>query len=95
MDRRILTKLDAIAARRTVKISGVYALVRHPMYVGEALSITGYMVSNISLTNVVLALCAIGLLWARAGREELFLSTNDEYQAYGQRVRWKFVPFLW
>lgn len=79
-------------ANRGVKVSGPYAIVRHPMYMG-------YGIVHISLLLLMfypinLVLYAIGW-WAQILRilaEERVLSEDPAYRDYMKRVRWRLIP---
>ncbi len=76
--------------------SGLYGLVRHPMYMGAAIAMPGWAMM---FQDPLFALCiavAIFLLVIRVPYEEKFLDENLEgYLAYKQRVRYRVFPFVW
>jgi protein-S-isoprenylcysteine O-methyltransferase Ste14 len=77
-----------------VKVSGVYRLVRHPMYAGYLLVHIGNMLLFPSVFNLVLY--GIGW-WAQILRllaEEALLSQDEAYRAYQAKVRWRLLPGL-
>ncbi|WP_242395685.1 methyltransferase family protein [Anaeromyxobacter oryzisoli] len=84
-----------VPARRALRSSGAYAVVRHPLYASYALSWLGYLVSNRSWANV--AVVAIGLAFqlARVRAEERWLARDAAYRAYMSRTRWRLVPFVY
>jgi hypothetical protein len=43
-----------VAANRGVKTSGMYAIVRHPIYAGYFLSFGAYLIQNMTLANAVI-----------------------------------------
>jgi protein-S-isoprenylcysteine O-methyltransferase Ste14 len=78
-------------ARRLVT-RGPYALVRHPLYLGEMVAIAGIALQHLS----ALALLLLGLVWAfllwRMKYEELVLSQSfSEYRDYMARTA-RLVP---
>ncbi|WP_206242115.1 methyltransferase family protein [Novosphingobium terrae] len=79
-------------ANRGVKVSGPYALVRHPMYAGYLLVHIGNLMLFFSWLNV--AIYAVG--WSaqilRLQAEEKLLSQDDAYRAYCEKVRWRLIP---
>ncbi|HMI99074.1 MAG TPA: isoprenylcysteine carboxylmethyltransferase family protein [Gaiellaceae bacterium] len=84
-----------VAALRRVKTSGVYGLVRHPIYAAYLLSYTGYVLENMSVRNIaLLALSTAGQL-ARIAEEERVLVGDPDYRAYRQRVRYRLIPFIY
>ena len=84
-----------VAALRRVKTSGVYGLVRHPIYAAYLLTCTGYVLENMSAQNVaLLALSTAGQL-ARIAEEERVLVGDPDYRAYRLRVRYRLIPFVY
>jgi protein-S-isoprenylcysteine O-methyltransferase Ste14 len=85
-------------ARRGVVAAGPYRLVRHPMYVAQALTGLG-----VGLAGGPDALAWNWPLWvafvlvqaARAVREERVLRADPAYQGYAARVRWRLAPGVW
>jgi|GEM_PF-528983 len=83
-----------LIARRTIKTTGLYSLVRHPMYGSDILLRIGYVIAHCSpLTVTILALSSACYIY-RALLEERFLAQQDEYRNYMRRVRYRFIPFL-
>jgi protein-S-isoprenylcysteine O-methyltransferase Ste14 len=84
-----------VAANRGVKTSGLYRLVRHPVYAGYVISDCGYVLENASLRNaVLLGLVVIGQL-VRISEEERLLVGDRTYRAYCGRVRYRLIPYLY
>jgi protein-S-isoprenylcysteine O-methyltransferase Ste14 len=79
-------------ANRGVVSSGLYRLVRHPIYMGYLLTHAGFVAANPTLWNVVLLVTADIALMCRAVREEQTLQEDAAYRAYQQAVRWRVVP---
>jgi protein-S-isoprenylcysteine O-methyltransferase Ste14 len=76
--------------------TGVYALVRHPMYAGGALVLIGMPLWLQSYTAALSAVVPIGLGVARIRFEEQFLRRAPKgYDTYRQKVRYKLIPFVW
>jgi protein-S-isoprenylcysteine O-methyltransferase Ste14 len=76
--------------------SGPYAIVRHPLYASGLLLFIGLPLLLGSWLGLAFApLFILGVAW-RAVREERALSAElAGYEAYAQRVRYRFVPFVW
>jgi protein-S-isoprenylcysteine O-methyltransferase Ste14 len=90
-----VVKLQEERAQRVVD-SGVYAVVRHPMYAGGILFIVGIPLWLESYAGVLLTLVPIGLLVLRLLLEEQFLRRQLKgYEAYMKRVRYRLIPFVW
>jgi protein-S-isoprenylcysteine O-methyltransferase Ste14 len=80
----------------TVVDTGVYAVVRHPMYAGIIPMLAGAALWLESYAAALFALVPIGLLAVRIVFEERFLKRKLEgYDAYTQRVRYRLIPFVW
>jgi len=62
---------------------GVYAKLRHPIYVGIALTMIGFALRGISAAGLVVGAAALGFLLAKARYEETLLARRyPEYEAY-------------
>jgi protein-S-isoprenylcysteine O-methyltransferase Ste14 len=82
--------------QQTVIDSGVYSVVRHPMYSGAVLLMVGMPLWLESYAAALLASVPIGILVVRILIEEQFLRRELKgYDAYTERVRYRLVPFLW
>jgi protein-S-isoprenylcysteine O-methyltransferase Ste14 len=79
-------------ANRGIVSSGVYRLVRHPIYLGYLLTHAAYFAAMPSAWNVVALVVADIALLARAVREEQTLARDQQYRAYQQVVRWRVCP---
>jgi protein-S-isoprenylcysteine O-methyltransferase Ste14 len=76
--------------------SGVYGVVRHPMYAGAVLLLIGMPLWLESYAAAMLATIPIGTLVLRILVEEHFLRRELKgYDAYTKRVRYRLIPFLW
>lgn len=81
-------------ANRGVVSSGLYRVVRHPIYLGYLLTHVGFAVANPTLWNTIMLTSAdIALMW-RAVCEERTLQQDRAYRDYQQVVRWRVVPGL-
>jgi protein-S-isoprenylcysteine O-methyltransferase Ste14 len=82
--------------QQTVIGSGVYSVVRHPMYSGAVLLLVGMPLWLESYAAAWLASVPIGILVVRILVEEQFLRRELKgYDAYTERVRYRLIPFLW
>jgi protein-S-isoprenylcysteine O-methyltransferase Ste14 len=76
--------------------SGVYRVVRHPMYAGAVLLMVGMPLWLESSATAILAILPIGTLAVRILIEEQFLRRELKgYDAYMEKVRYRLIPFLW
>jgi protein-S-isoprenylcysteine O-methyltransferase Ste14 len=85
-----------IAEDQRVVDSGLYALVRHPMYAGALVMFIGLPLALGSWWGLVPATAIVPILAWRLGREEQFLLAElAGYEDYRSRVRARLVPYLW
>ncbi|MEJ2684103.1 MAG: isoprenylcysteine carboxylmethyltransferase family protein [Candidatus Sulfobium sp.] len=76
--------------------TGVYGVVRHPLYAGGILFIVGIPLWLGSYAGVALSVVPIGALVLRVIIEERFLRRQLKgYEAYMKRVCYRLIPFLW
>ncbi len=86
-----------MAPRRsgTLVTTGIYRLVRHPMYTGVIIGFLGYIILFGSLF-LIPAWFVMALLYIiKTAREERALAEKyPDYEAYHQRT-WKFIPYVY
>ncbi|HYB69519.1 MAG TPA: isoprenylcysteine carboxylmethyltransferase family protein [Candidatus Bathyarchaeia archaeon] len=76
--------------------TGLYAVVRHPMYVGAILLFVGLPLWLGSWAGALVTLVPVAILARRIGIEERFLrETLPGYSAYTERVRYRLIPYVW
>ncbi len=74
---------------------GSYRLVRHPIYGGLLVAAVGWSFVTSPLALVAVALLAL-VFWGKSIREETWLDERYlGYGAYRERVRHRFVPYVW
>lgn len=83
-----------LIAIRGVETRGLYSIVRHPMYFTDILMRVGLVLQVPHAFNIVLAIASSGLYVKRALLEEAFLSQDPDYRTYMERVRYRFLPFI-
>jgi protein-S-isoprenylcysteine O-methyltransferase Ste14 len=91
-----VTPFPAPREATSLQTTGVYRLVRHPLYGGGILIALGW--STVFATVVGLVLTAVLALFAdlKSRREELWLDERfPEYADYRRSVRRRLVPFVW
>jgi len=75
--------------------AGAYRYVRHPIYGGVLLMAAGGALLTSPLATVPAAMLGV-LFWGKSRREEAWLAERyPEYPRYAERVRRRFVPFVW
>ncbi|HEX4415345.1 MAG TPA: methyltransferase [Lacipirellulaceae bacterium] len=87
--------LGVVPANRGLKTSGMYRLVRHPMYCGYCISDLAMLVQNFCVWNLCLAGAHLIVQTLRIIREERFLLQDPAYADYASRVRWRLFPAIW
>jgi protein-S-isoprenylcysteine O-methyltransferase Ste14 len=83
-----------VAARRVIKTTGMYQLVRHPLYASYLISSLGYVMLNTSQRNILVGATAAALLVIRLFREERFLSQDADYRFYMRQVKYRLLPMV-
>ena len=74
--------------------SGVYAIVRHPIYSGVILATLGYAIAQQSLSHLAFAVLFLLFFNAKSAREEVWLTEKyPDYSHYQQRVK-KLLPWV-
>jgi protein-S-isoprenylcysteine O-methyltransferase Ste14 len=81
-----------VPANRGIRSTGMYAVVRHPLYAAYAVATTGYLLAAPTAWNFTVVLTATALQVRRMLAEEAVLVTSAEYRAYSGRVRWRLIP---
>jgi protein-S-isoprenylcysteine O-methyltransferase Ste14 len=82
--------------QHTVVDTGIYSVVRHPMYAGNPLVNVGLSLWLGSYAAVLFAAIPLALLMVRIGLEERFLRRElPGYPEYAARVPYRMLPGLW
>jgi protein-S-isoprenylcysteine O-methyltransferase Ste14 len=90
-----LVRIQKDRNQRVVK-TGVYRVVRHPMYLGGILMFVSAPLLIGSLFGVLAGLALTILLMARIlGEEAMLIQELEGYREYTQNVRYRLFPFLW
>jgi protein-S-isoprenylcysteine O-methyltransferase Ste14 len=79
-------------ANRGVVSSGLYRVVRHPIYMGYLITHAGFLLANPTVWNIGMLLTADVVLMWRAVCEEHTLCKDPAYRAYQDLVRWRVLP---
>jgi protein-S-isoprenylcysteine O-methyltransferase Ste14 len=76
--------------------TGLYGLVRHPMYTGNVIMMIGIPLALGSYWGLVfVAPGVIVLAWRIRDEEKLLQKELDGYREYTQQVRYRLVPAIW
>ena len=81
-----------LIAFRELRDSGLYGIIRHPMYLSDILLRVGYVVSHTDPFSIAVVAGSTVCYVYRALLEERFLARQPEYAAYMARVRFRFIP---
>jgi protein-S-isoprenylcysteine O-methyltransferase Ste14 len=84
-----------VPAHRGLVTSGVYAVVRHPLYTSYVVAEVGYLVQSPRLWNLGVLLLVWTCQIVRIRCEERLLCKDPEYGLYRQRTRWRLLPGIW
>jgi protein-S-isoprenylcysteine O-methyltransferase Ste14 len=81
-----------LPANRGVMQSGLYRIVRHPIYLGYLLTHIPFLAAHPSGWNVVVLVAGDAALIVRAFYEEQTLGRDPQYVRYCETVRWRLLP---
>lgn len=84
-----------VAANRGVKRSGLYAAVRHPMYLGYFVTYIGALALNPSGFNAVLLSVWLVFQVMRIFAEERILMQDEAYREHAAKVKFRLIPGIW
>jgi len=91
----IWPSFDILPSFRSISTGGPYAVVRHPIYCGYLISMSGYLTIFLSVQNMILVGVLALLLFWRAILEERSLESSDPgYRVYRRRVPYKLFPAI-
>lgn len=76
--------------------TGLYGLVRHPMYFGALLMMFATPLALGSYWALLVSAASIPIFGMRIADEEKMLRTElDGYDEYARKVRYRLVPYVW
>jgi protein-S-isoprenylcysteine O-methyltransferase Ste14 len=81
-----------LIACREIRTGGLYAIIRHPMYLSDILLRTGFVLGHRTPVALALMLLSVGLYIWRAILEERFLLGQPGYPEYMRKVRYRLLP---
>jgi protein-S-isoprenylcysteine O-methyltransferase Ste14 len=82
-------------ATSELKESGVYALVRHPIYGGILLLSVAWSLALSPWALIPTGALAVALVFKSRLEERWLIERHPAYAGYRARVRRRFVPYLW
>jgi protein-S-isoprenylcysteine O-methyltransferase Ste14 len=76
--------------------TGLYKLIRHPGYLGMAISLMGLPLLTSSFWSIIPTALAIILMLVRTSLEDKTLQNElDGYIEYTLKTRYRLIPFVW
>ena len=91
-----LSRTVEVQENQKVIDTGLYGLVRHPMYMSTLLLFLAMPLVLGSVISFAIMLAYIPIISKRIRNEEQVLEEGLEgYREYKQRVRYKVIPFVW
>ena len=74
--------------------SGIYAFIRHPMYLSVIIMSFAFVLSSVTLFQSFLFFALVLVLFLKAKREEsLWMEESDSYEKYRAKSK-LFIPFV-
>ncbi len=83
-----------VPAKRVIKTTYMYGIVRHPLYASYLFGLTGYVLRHTSEINIIIYIITLLSIVTRVFREERHLGNDCAYLEYMQRVRYRLIPFV-
>ncbi len=91
-----LSRTIEVQENQTVVDTGLYGIVRHPMYSATVLLFLSMGLILNSIISFVIMLAYIPLIVARIRNEEEVLERDlNGYAEYKKKIRWRLLPFIW
>lgn len=85
-----------VAAGQEVISTGLYALVRHPMYVGGLVFIFGIPLALGSWWGLLTFIpLTVLIVWRLLDEERLLVKNLPGYAEYRSEVKYRLIPFVW
>jgi protein-S-isoprenylcysteine O-methyltransferase Ste14 len=81
-----------VPANRGIKRSGMYRLVRHPIYSGYIGTHFAFVLAHPTYWNLAILVLSASMLVVRSVLEERTLASDPEYVSYRNEVRWRLCP---
>lgn len=82
--------------KQYVVSTGVYSIIRHPIYLGGIIEFLGIPMFLGSLWGCVAdILIAIMLIIRLLGEEKMLENELEGYKEYEQKVKYRLIPFVW
>ena len=91
-----LSRTVEVQENQKVVDTGLYGVVRHPMYTSTVVLFLSMSLVLGSPVSFVITLCYIPIIAKRIKNEEMVLEKGlDGYIEYKQKVKYRLIPFIW
>ena len=95
-ENRYLSRVIEVQANQTVVDTGLYGVVRHPMYSATVILFLSMPLILNSLPSFVIMLAYISIIVKRIKNEETVLEEELKgYAEYKDKVKYRILPFIW
>jgi protein-S-isoprenylcysteine O-methyltransferase Ste14 len=85
-----------VEAEQKLASTGLYEVVRHPMYTGNVIMMVGIPLALGSYWGLVFVIPGLIVLALRIRDEEALLTLElSGYREYAQHVHYRLVPYVW
>jgi protein-S-isoprenylcysteine O-methyltransferase Ste14 len=96
IENRYAAATITVEEGQTVVSTGLYGLVRHPMYMGSMIMMAGIPLALDSWWGLaVLGPCVFGFAFRIRDEEKMLTSELSGYREYTQKVHYRLVPHVW
>lgn len=91
-----LSRTIEVQDHQKVVDTGLYGVVRHPMYAATLVLFLSMPLVLGSPPSFIILLCYLPIIVRRIGNEEAVLAEGLEgYAEYRERVKYRLIPFIW
>ena len=95
-ENQYLSRVIEVQEDQTVVDTGLYGVVRHPMYTATVLLFLSMPLVLNSLISFIIMLVYIPIIMKRIKNEEEVLEQELKgYKEYKQKVKYRLIPFIW
>ena len=95
-ENQYLSRVIEVQEDQTVVDTGLYGVVRHPMYTATVLLFLSMPLVLNSLISFIIMLAYIPIIVKRIKNEEEVLEQELKgYKEYKQKVKYRLIPFIW
>ena len=95
-ENQYLSRVIEVQEDQTVVDTGLYGIVRHPMYTATVLLFLSMLLVLNSLISFIIMLTYIPIIVKRIKNEEEVLEQELKgYKEYTQKVKYRLIPFIW